>query len=102
MNRLTQAIRLLEDGGEEALTRSKKLVNESVAERLAVLRLEPQTVLYPVTIDIDNQSDTTILKVVSQDTPFFLYSLTTALSLRGVSIESVRIRTIEQRIEDEI
>ena len=39
--------------------------------------------------------------VISQDTPFFLFSFATALTLQEVSIEHVTIRTVEGRIEDE-
>ena len=44
----------------------------------------------------------TRLRVISEDTPAFLYALSNALSLHDVSIEHVRIRTIHGRVEDEI
>jgi glutamate-ammonia-ligase adenylyltransferase len=40
--------------------------------------------------------------VVSQDTPAFLYSLSNALVLRGISIEGVRIQTEQGILTDEI
>jgi glutamate-ammonia-ligase adenylyltransferase len=40
------------------------------------------------------------MRVISQDTPFFLYTFSTALTLQGVSIEHVTIRTEAGRIED--
>ena len=98
--RLLQVIRLLERGDAVSLTRAKQMVNEQVAKRLTALKLKARNVLFPVQIEVDNSASRTSLKVVSQDTPFFLYALSTALSLRGISIESVRIRTLDNRIED--
>jgi glutamate-ammonia-ligase adenylyltransferase len=40
------------------------------------------------------------MRVLSQDTPFFLFTFSTALSLQDVSIEHVTIRTEGDRIED--
>ncbi len=63
-------------------------------------RLPGFSVLYPVEIKIDNVGGRTSLRVVSQDTPAFLYSMSNALALQGISIEHIRIRTIGGRIED--
>ena len=41
------------------------------------------------------------MRVISQDTPFFLFTFSTALTLQEVSIEHVTIRTSGGRIEDE-
>ena len=67
----------------------------------AVLRVPRFSI--PVQIEIDNQVPAwTRLTVVSEDTPAFLYALSTALSLQGVLIEHVRIRTVEGLIEDQV
>ncbi|MCJ7593990.1 MAG: hypothetical protein MUO52_04365, partial [Desulfobacterales bacterium] len=59
--------------------------------------------LYPVQLEIDNEDASfTRLKVTSEDTPTFLYALSTALSLHDISIEHVRIRTIRGRVEDQL
>jgi glutamate-ammonia-ligase adenylyltransferase len=101
--RLETIFRLLEEQRPDSLQRAKQTVNEWVTERLASLPPSPLPVLYPVQVEIANRSARhTELKVEGQDTPAFLYSLSTALSLHGVSIESVRIRTIHRRIEDVI
>ena len=98
--RLTEIITLLELGDSD---RAKHLVAEMVVERLAHLQTDSPPALYPIQIDVDNESGSlTRLKIVSQDTPAFLYSLTNALSLHAVSIEHVRIRTIRGRVEDQI
>ena len=72
-------------------------------KKLASRRFAANPVLYPVEIDIDNLSGPhTRMKVVSEDTIAFLYTLTTALSFNKISIEQVQIRTTEGRVEDEI
>ena len=59
--------------------------------------------LYPVQMEIDNETSAwTRLKIISEDTPFFLYALSNALSLHNALIEHVRIRTIRGRVEDQI
>jgi [glutamine synthetase] adenylyltransferase / [glutamine synthetase]-adenylyl-L-tyrosine phosphorylase len=56
-----------------------------------------------VEVEIDNEGESfTRLKVVAQDTPAFLYTLSNALSMHDLSIEHVRIRTIHGRVEDVI
>ncbi len=101
--RLSQVIRLLEKGDENSLHRAKHDVNEVVVKKLSHLPLSPHDFLSPMEITIDNEvSPYTRLIVVSEDTPAFLYTLSNALSLQGVSIKHVKIRTINNRIEDEI
>jgi glutamate-ammonia-ligase adenylyltransferase len=59
--------------------------------------------LYPVQIDVDHEEEAfTRLKVVSEDTPGFLYALSNALSLHDIHIENVKIRTIRGRVEDQL
>jgi glutamate-ammonia-ligase adenylyltransferase len=98
--RLEEIIGLLERNDSDL---AKHRVNEMVVARLAQVQQDGAPVLYPVEIEVDNTAPShTRLKIFSEDTPAFLYSLTNALSLHGISIEHVRIRTVEQRIEDEI
>lgn len=98
--KLEEIIGLLERGESD---RAKHRVNEMVVARLAQVHEGGAPVLYPVQIEVENGAPThTRLRIFSEDTPAFLYSLTNALSLHGVSIEHVRIRTVDNRIEDEI
>ncbi|MBN1594771.1 glutamate-ammonia-ligase adenylyltransferase [candidate division FCPU426 bacterium] len=91
---------LLEKGGEQEMALAKHRVNEKVARRLETLQ-HHHPVLFPVEIHIDNKSGPfTRLGIISQDTPGFLYSISNALSLKGISIEHVRINTVDNRIED--
>jgi glutamate-ammonia-ligase adenylyltransferase len=92
----------LERGGAQGLVEARQRVNELVAEQLAFLRLKPEAVLYPLDLSVRQEPDgRTVLRVVSQDTPFFLYTLSTALALRSIYIDYIRIRTVGSRIEDE-
>ncbi|MCX5880190.1 MAG: glutamate-ammonia-ligase adenylyltransferase, partial [Deltaproteobacteria bacterium] len=102
-SRMEAAIRLLEKGDEASITEVKQQVNELVVRRLAPLQQDSYPVPYPVEIQIDEHAGAfTRLRVISEDTPAFLYALSNALSLHDVSIEHVRIRTIHGRVEDEI
>jgi [glutamine synthetase] adenylyltransferase / [glutamine synthetase]-adenylyl-L-tyrosine phosphorylase len=99
--RLREAFTLLARGGNDA-SRARRLVNEMAARRLETNPQLLGSVLYPVGISVDSSpAACTRITVVSQDTPFFLYTFSTALSLQGVSIEHVSIRTAGGRIEDE-
>jgi glutamate-ammonia-ligase adenylyltransferase len=101
--RLGEVLGYLEQGERSAVEQAKHRVNELVTERLAFLQRSGHPVLYPVQIQIHNRSrHFTRIHLVSQDTPAFLYTMSTALSLQGLSIEHVRIRTIRGRIEDEV
>lgn len=99
---LRAVLLLLEEGDEESARRARARVNDMVAAALASLEVDVTRGLYPVRIDIDNdRADVTVVRVVSEDTPFFLYSVSGALALRGLSIEYVRIRTEGRSIRDE-
>lgn len=96
-------IRLLEEGGEGSAKEARHRVNEMFVRRLAFLHPDMPATLYPVEIEVPPENGPqTRLKVISQDTPGFLYALSNALSLQGVSIEQVKIRTIGSRVEDQI
>jgi glutamate-ammonia-ligase adenylyltransferase len=97
---LGEIFRALEQGGDTA-GRARQIVNEMAAAKLAALKLETGSILYPVRIEMDPAGSRTRMRVKTQDTPFFLYTFATALSLQDVSIEHVSIRTREGRIEDE-
>ena len=98
---LGDIVRLLERGDREAVSTAKQRVNGAVVRRLSGRTTGTSQVLYPVRIEVElDQGPFTRLKVVSEDTPGFLYALCTALSLNGIIIEQVRIRTIASRVED--
>jgi [glutamine synthetase] adenylyltransferase / [glutamine synthetase]-adenylyl-L-tyrosine phosphorylase len=100
---LLTVVGLLEQGDESSVLEAKRRVHEMVVRRLALFRGDGSAVLYPVEIEIDNNGESfTRVKVVGQDTPAFLYTLSNALSMHDLSIEHVRIRTICGRVEDVI
>ncbi|HEY9595017.1 MAG TPA: glutamate-ammonia-ligase adenylyltransferase [Spirochaetia bacterium] len=98
--RLTVVFAGLERGGDSAAA-ARRAVNEMAAGTLATLPAARE-VLYPVQIEIDeSDGGRTRMRVISQDTPFFLYAFSAALTLQDVIIERVTIRTEGGRIEDE-
>lgn len=100
--KLGQIFRLYAKEDEASLVEAKQLIYEGVVQALADYP-EPVSLLYPVEMTVDESAtEYTRLKVVSQDTPFFLFTLSNALALHGVSIEQVSIHTLKERVEDEI
>ena len=99
--------RLLEVAGDlerSAPEAARRRVSEMVAE--TIRRHWPTSpALYPVRIGVANDvagdgGAVTRMRIVSQDTPLFLYSFSAALALRDVSIQRVRITTDSGRVED--
>lgn len=98
---LRHILTLLELGDSESLEKARAFVNAKVVSRIGGLADAP--VFYPVKIAIDNNSPRyTVMTVTSQDSPAFLYSLSTALSINGLLIERVRIRTDHGNVEDRL
>ncbi len=103
IEQLQAVISLLEAGDKASIEEAKHRVNERVTRRLVDSQSSGHDVLYPVSLEIDTESSgNTRLKVESQDTPAFLYALTTALSLHQLSIDHVQIRTSAGHVADEI
>ncbi len=100
---LERTIGGLASGSPESAAAARHHVNEMVTQRLSRLDIETQPVLYPVRIDLDvSDAQRTKLSIVAQDTPAFLYSLSNALSLMGMSIERVHIDTQADQVKDVI
>jgi glutamate-ammonia-ligase adenylyltransferase len=101
--RISAIFVLLERGDSQSAEKARHQVNEMVVKEVDHLPSDTTPALYPVLIEVDNQSgEYTRLKIVSEDTPAFLYSLTQAFSLHDIAIEHVQIRTLEGQISDEI
>jgi glutamate-ammonia-ligase adenylyltransferase len=93
--------RELEDGNDEAVRTAKTRLNDLAAQALTKERIGDQAVFLPISIEIDpSVKDYTRIVVTSEDTPFFLYSFSSALSLHRISIENVLIDTAGSRIRD--
>lgn len=100
---ITEVITLLERSDKESVDKAKHRVNELVTERLASIGASPAPMLYPVNLDMHQvEASRTRIRIVAQDTPAFLYSLSTALSLHGLLIHRVRIRNENGQACDEI
>ena len=87
-------------GDESALSRVKQLVIEEVAAALSRADIQPGKIMSPMTITQKEAADMTRFEISSTDTPFFLYSLASALLLHKVSIEGLEIRTEGDRVLD--
>jgi glutamate-ammonia-ligase adenylyltransferase len=99
--RLERVVLILERGGTDSQARTKRAVAELAASALEDIGPPDRSVLYPVMIEVaDTSPDLVRVRVESEDTPFFLFAFSAALSLQGVSIERVTIRTQGSRIED--
>ncbi len=98
--RLDAVIPLILPGGDR--DEARRLVNEAVAGRLRTDEASAAETLYPIEITFHAADpEVTRMIITGEDTPFFLYSLSTALSLQDISIESVMIETHGHVISDE-
>jgi len=80
--RMSRAFTILERRDRDSLPQARQLVNQMVADKLDKLSIDPDPVLYPVNIEVDNQDEfVTTIKVTSLDTPVFLYAFSNALSI---------------------
>ena len=81
---------------------ARQFVAEEVAAQVAGLEPGTRQVLAPIQVVLEESSDEmlTRISVTSEDTPFFLYSISNALNLHDVVIEQVLIQTDGTRIRD--
>ncbi len=92
---------LLATGEPESVNSAREKVNLLVTGKILNLR-DTGSVFYPLHIEINNNHpDYTSMVITGIDTPFFLYALTSALSLQNILIERVNISTIKSQIVDE-
>ncbi len=91
------------NGGRSSEERAREKVAEAVSKRLLVRRAHHAVPpLYPIDIDLEEVDESRRrLKLRSQDTPYFLYTLGTVLALHSISIEHVEIKTSTDIIEDD-
>ncbi len=99
-DRLTAFMKAMDKGGDAVLSVKREL-NDLVAGAIAERRIAPGEALLPAAVEADpSASGCTRFIVTAADTPFFLYSLSSALSLHRISIENVLIETSEGRVRD--
>lgn len=99
---LGEIFALLEREDPSARDEARRRVNGKVVNRLGRVLEAPPTGPFRVQLQVDTAISPafTRVKVIAEDTPAFLYALSTAFHLHGVFIERVRIRTIGTRVED--
>lgn len=79
------------------------IVNNQVVTALKIAKKNSPPVLYPIKLQVKKtKQGYSRLIIESQDTPFFLYSLSTALANLHISIELVHISTQKSCIKDEL
>ena len=94
----TLAHLLAEGSTEEARTR----LNRFLTERIEKMNEPLSGLLSPVLLNFDNQtsSEFTVMEVQSEDTFGFLYAVSNALSMRGIYISRVKIRSAAMQTRD--
>ncbi|MFW5695455.1 MAG: glutamate-ammonia-ligase adenylyltransferase [Alkalispirochaeta sp.] len=95
---LTDVLAPLQSSPPDAAT-VRDTIMERVARTITVTDAEADPLL-PVGIEIEQEPPLTRVTVTSQDTPFFLYSLSSAFMLQDVSIVSVEITTSGDEVRD--
>ena len=95
---LASLVKLLAEGNPQA-ARESVIDRVSKASSSASPSDQP---LFPVSVEIDNDSSPshTRLRIRSPDTPGFLFEFANALSLLGIDVERVEIRTEEAEARD--
>lgn len=80
---------------------ARRLVAEEVAARLSAHQIAVTPgVLLPIELTIEPGDTTTRVVVTGADTPFFLYSMSTAIALLDLSIVRVAIETPDGQVRD--
>ncbi len=101
-SRIREILLLLEDGSQASVKKAKETVNAWVAEEIGKNETTLKGAVIPLSIDIDSSGAShTTIRIVSEDSPFFLYSVSAALAQKGIRILRVRIETEAGRIRDE-
>lgn len=100
-DQLRETLGILAEGSDRAFEEAKRRVSDAAAAALADLGDVTRGSFEPARMEVtQSERETTVLTVYSRDTPLFLYALSSALHLHGVSIESVDIRTTSGWVED--
>lgn len=94
---------LTAEGGDSGVNAARRTVNHWVAEAVNPGSAAAGEVLLPVRLEIDRHDPQyTWIELTAPDTHFFLYSVASAVSLLGLSIERVEISTEAGKIRDRL
>lgn len=75
-------------------------LHTKIGERLAKLGGEQDHKVYPLDIQFEPDPKFTVLDIVGQDTPAFLFTLTNALNLHGIMLHKMHIATQQGKVHD--
>lgn len=101
--RLRSSLQLFEKGDPDSVETALDRIGGWVMEGLRQRGADPEPVMLPLDVRMDMSSERfTRMIVTGADTPAFLYTLGTAMRVHDLSIESVRVRTRGNQVEDEI
>ncbi|HOK41894.1 MAG TPA: hypothetical protein PLD27_12760 [bacterium] len=78
----------------------RKQLQKRIANFLFQFKEKEQLKLMPIKIEIENEDNWTILHITGEDTPAFLFSLSNALAIKGISIHKIYINTIDNKVND--
>ncbi len=93
--------RLLESGADAAIREASQIVNRQAATYIQHFTGQKTEFLSPVQVNFDNTGDeATRLTLITENTPFFLYSFSTALAHHEISIDHLTISTTGKRVQD--
>jgi glutamate-ammonia-ligase adenylyltransferase len=103
LSRLETVTALMDAGDAASTQRADEWVNRWVSDYISKGDFVLPSRLLPIEISVDSTPEKmTHIRIVSEDTPFFLYSLASALSQYRLSIESLAIFTHDGRAEDDV
>ena len=95
--------RLLHSGNAADARRAEARVQGWVADAIGTDETPGSNYLSPMHLEMDESvPEMNRMRVEAEDTPFFLYTLGTALALEGITVERVFIETSGGHIEDVI
>ncbi len=95
---------ILEKGGspEQKQELIQQRIIEMVSTSLEQRSTPKDSLLNPINLRIEQKPDSTLIEIKSSDTPLFLFSLSSVLSLHRLRIEQVNIETKNGRLIDSI
>lgn len=103
LSRLETVTTLMDAGDAASTQKADEWVNRWVSDYISKGDFVLPNRLLPIEISVDSTPEKmTHIRIVSEDTPFFLYSLASALSQYRLSIESLSIFTHHGRAEDDV
>ncbi|MFZ5802386.1 MAG: hypothetical protein ACOY3K_04665 [Candidatus Omnitrophota bacterium] len=82
----------------------RRAIHAKLIQRIRSASGEFASKLFPIRLKIDQNAskEETVVHIRAQDTPAFLYELTNALSLLGINIARMEVRTIAGKVHDKL